>query len=93
MSSTFENCQSLTKLPPDFTLIQCSHLDGSFSYDCDDLFNGCSSLLELPQNFRFPSGLTEMISVFENCSSLIKLPTGFNFPEKCANFSYCFRNC
>lgn len=46
------------------------------------MFDGCTSLVSLPEGFEIPESVTEAHKMFFNCPSLVRLPDSFDMPKK-----------
>ncbi len=77
----FYNCTNLTTAEVIFTG-ECTSVG---NYFCHRMFQFCSSLVSLPDNFNIPQGITSVGTYF--CaymfynSSLVSLPDSFNIPQ------------
>ena len=78
LSSTFQNCQSLTIPPVLSNVSNCS---------MQSCFHSCKSLTEAPV---IPEGVTNMNSCFEGCTSLVEAPY---ISENVTQADALYRNC
>jgi hypothetical protein len=96
----FYGCSNFIKGPETTGWENITRVDYGFA---SHMFDGCSSLAELPKGFNLPQGINTVdnnfvANMFSDCYSLISLPEGFNLPqgitEADAGFAYSmFSSC
>ena len=58
-----------------------------------NMFNECTKLKKLPENFSIPNGIKYCYEMFNDCTSLEKLPNNFNIPNTVVDCTWMFFNC